>query len=118
IKIPSDACRVLYVKNLHYKLTTDELYEIFGKYGNVRQIRTGNTPETMGTGFVVYSDISETLCAIENLTGFNVCNRYLVCNFYRVSYQKDDRTSQEILDAKKETVKALKEKYNLQTPRL
>ncbi|MEN2495724.1 MAG: Splicing factor 3B subunit 6, partial [Marteilia pararefringens] len=117
IKIPTDACRILYVKNLPYKITTDELYEIFGKYGNVHQIRTGNTPETMGTGFVVYSNVMEVYFAIQNLTGFNVCNRYLVCNFYRVTYQKDEKTSQEIIESKKETVRALKEKYNLRTPR-
>lgn len=35
----------------------DELYDIFGKYGSIRQIRRSNGPETRGTSFVVYDDI-------------------------------------------------------------
>jgi pre-mRNA branch site protein p14 len=38
------------------------MYDIFGKYGAIRQIRVGNTPETKGTAFVVYEDI----CKLSN----------------------------------------------------
>lgn len=31
--------RVLYIRNLPYKITSDEMYDIFGKYGAIRQIR-------------------------------------------------------------------------------
>ena len=33
--------RILYVRNLPYKISADELYDIFGKYGSLRQIRRG-----------------------------------------------------------------------------
>jgi len=40
---------VLYVRNLPYKITAEEMYDIFGKYGPIRQIRVGNKQETRGT---------------------------------------------------------------------
>lgn len=46
IRLPPEVNRVLYVRNLPYKITADEMYDIFGKYGAIRQIRVGNTPET------------------------------------------------------------------------
>ena len=51
-------------------------YDIFGKYGAIRQIRVGNTPETRGTAFVIYEDIFDAKNACDHLSGFNVCNRY------------------------------------------
>ncbi|VEL42783.1 unnamed protein product [Protopolystoma xenopodis] len=65
------------------------MYDIFGKYGAIRQIRIGNTPETKGTALVVYEDIFDAKNACEHLSGFNVCNRYLVVLYYqrnRVSF--------------------------------
>lgn len=32
-------CRCLYVRNLPFNITTDEMYDIFGKFGGIRQIR-------------------------------------------------------------------------------
>lgn len=39
IRLPPEVNRVLYVRNLPYKITSDEMYDIFGKYGAIRQIR-------------------------------------------------------------------------------
>lgn len=49
MRLPPDVNRVLYVRNLPYKITPEEMYDIFGKYGTLRQIRVGNKPETRGT---------------------------------------------------------------------
>ena len=38
-KLPPDVNRILYVKNLPYKITAEEMYDIFGKFGALRQIR-------------------------------------------------------------------------------
>lgn len=46
---------------------------------------SGNTPETRGTAFVVYEDIFDAKNACDHLSGFNVCNRYLVVLYYQVS---------------------------------
>merc|ERR1719284_619931 len=56
VRLPPEVNRVLYVRNLPYKISADELYDIFGKYGSIRQIRRGNGPETRGTAFVVYDE--------------------------------------------------------------
>lgn len=49
-------------------------------------ISSGNTPETRGTAFVVYEDIFDAKNACDHLSGFNVCNRYLVVLYYQVSF--------------------------------
>lgn len=43
----------------------------------------GNTSETRGTAFVVYEDIFDAKNACDHLSGFNVCNRYLVVLYYQ-----------------------------------
>lgn len=54
------------------------MYDIFGKYGAIRQIRLGNTTETRGTAYVVYEDIFDAANAVNHLSGFNVAGRYLI----------------------------------------
>jgi RNA recognition motif-containing protein len=41
--------RILYVRNLPFKLSEEDMYDLFGKYGPIRQIRVGTTNETKGT---------------------------------------------------------------------
>ena len=38
-RLPPEVNRALYVKNLPFKITAEEMYDIFGKYGAIRQIR-------------------------------------------------------------------------------
>ena len=47
-------CRVVYVRNLPFNITPEEMYDIFGKFGALRQVRIGDSKETRGTAFVVY----------------------------------------------------------------
>lgn len=88
------------------------MYDIFGKYGAIRQIRVGNTPESKGTAFVVYEDIFDAKNACDHLSGFNVCNRYLVVLYYQSNkaFKKLDETK------KKEDNDRMKQKYGLSTP--
>ncbi|CAM9755434.1 unnamed protein product [Chrysoparadoxa australica] len=60
------------------------MYDIFGKYGAIRQIRLGDKSDTRGTAFVVYEDIYDAKAAVDHLSGFNVCGRYLVVLYYQV----------------------------------
>ena len=90
--------RVLYVRNLPFNITGEELYNIFGKYGAIRQIRKGNAKDTKGTAFVVYEDIFDAKNAVEHLSGFNVANRYLIVLYYnaaRVQARKVSKKSAE-----------------------
>lgn len=87
------------------------MYDIFGKYGAIRQIRVGNTPDTRGTAFVVYEDIFDAKNACDHLSGFNVCNRYLVVLYYQASkaFKKTD------LEKKQEEIDKMKSKYGINT---
>ncbi|MFH4979765.1 hypothetical protein AB6A40_006474, partial [Gnathostoma spinigerum] len=108
-KLPPEVNRILYVKNLPYKITSEEMYDIFGKFGAVRQIRVGNTQDTRGTAFVVYEDIFDAKNACEHLSGFNVSNRYLVVLYYQATkaYKRMDT------DKAKERLEEVKDRYGL-----
>lgn len=83
VRLPPEVNRILYIRNLPWKITGEEMYDIFGKYGAIRQIRIGTTPETKGTAFVVYEDIFDAKNACDHLSGFNVCGRYLVVLYFQ-----------------------------------
>eukprot|EP00542_Grammatophora_oceanica_P019032 CAMPEP_0194047824 /NCGR_PEP_ID=MMETSP0009_2-20130614/25649_1 /TAXON_ID=210454 /ORGANISM="Grammatophora oceanica, Strain CCMP 410" /LENGTH=258 /DNA_ID=CAMNT_0038693541 /DNA_START=90 /DNA_END=864 /DNA_ORIENTATION=+ len=83
-KLPPEVNRILYVRNLPFNITAEELYAIFGKYGAVFQIRQGQKDkDTKGTAFVVYEDIYDAKAAVDHLSGFNVGGRYLVVLYYQ-----------------------------------
>jgi len=86
-RLPPEVNRILYVKNLPFEITGDELYDIFGKFGAIRQIRVGNknNKETKGTAYVVYEDIYDAKNAREHLSGFNVKDRYLIVLYFQQS---------------------------------
>lgn len=83
MRLPPEVNRALYVRNLPFKITAEEMYDIFGKFGAIRQIRLGNASDTRGTAFVVYEDIYDAKNALDHLSGFNVCGRYLVVLYYQ-----------------------------------
>jgi hypothetical protein len=64
--LPPGANRILFVKNLNYTITGDDLYDLFGRYGSIRQIRLGNEAKTKGTAFVVFDDVMDvrSFCVI------------------------------------------------------
>uniref|UniRef100_A0A6T5VNE2 RRM domain-containing protein n=1 Tax=Chromulina nebulosa TaxID=96789 RepID=A0A6T5VNE2_9STRA len=82
-RLPPEVNRILYIRNLPYKITAEEMYDIFGKYGPIRQIRLGDKQETRGTSFVVYEDIYDAKNAVDHLNGFNVCGRYLIVLYFQ-----------------------------------
>ena len=59
------------------------MYDLFGRYGAIRQIRLGNAKDTRGTAFVVYEDIYNARTAAEQLNGFNISGRFLVILYYK-----------------------------------
>jgi pre-mRNA branch site protein p14 len=95
-RLPPEVNRGLYVRNLPFKITAEEMYDIFGKFGAIRQIRLGNAQDTRGTAFVVYEDIYDAKTAVDHLSGFNVCGRYLVVLYYQqTKMQKRQDTERE-----------------------
>ena len=112
-RLPPEVNRILYVRNLPYKteeaLSTEEIYDIFGKYGAIRQISIGNRPDTRGTAFVVYEDIYDAKNAVDHLSGFNVCGRYLIVLYFQAA-RMAKRT--ESLEAKRAELEALRKRAN------
>merc|ERR1719442_271780 len=110
VRLPPEVNRILYVRNLPYKISADELYDIFGKYGSLRQIRRGSGPETRGTAFVCYDDIYDAKNAMDHLSGFNVAGRYLVLLYYNPA------KLQSKIDAKSKRadIDKLKKKYGVE----
>ena len=101
--------RVLYVRNLPFNITADEMYDIFGKYGAIRQIRLGDKKDTKGTAYVVYEDIYDAKQAVDHLSGFNVANRYLIVLYYNPA-----KTSKKADQARKAAeIAKLQEKYGV-----
>jgi hypothetical protein len=65
------------VRNLPFNITSQEMYDIFGKFGGIRQVRVGCNKDTRGTAYVVFDDIHDAKQACDHLSGFNVANRYV-----------------------------------------
>ncbi len=82
LRLPAEVNKIIFVRNLPYKITAEELYDVFGKFGAIRQIRKGKTAEKKGTAFIVYEDIFDAKNAVESLNNFNVQGRYLVVLYY------------------------------------
>ncbi|CAN0905305.1 Splicing factor 3B subunit 6-like protein [Linum grandiflorum] len=59
------------------------MYDIFGKFGAIRQIRIGSDKDTKGTALVIYEDIYDAKTAVDHLSGFNIANRYLIVTYYQ-----------------------------------
>ncbi|GJQ14024.1 hypothetical protein GpartN1_g5815.t1 [Galdieria partita] len=87
-RLAPEVNRILYIRNLPFKISSEEMYDIFGKFGAIRQIRLGNAPNTRGTAFVVYEDIFDAKNALEHLSGFNVAGRYLIVLYHQPEKMK------------------------------
>lgn len=64
----------------------------------------GDKPETKGTAFVIYEDIYDAKNAVDHLSGFNVCGRYLIVLYYqqaKMAKSMDNNAKRKELDEKK-----------------
>lgn len=56
-----------------------DLYELFGRYGAIRQIRLGDQPsKTKGTAYIVFEEVQDAKNAVNHLNGFHLAERYIV----------------------------------------
>jgi RNA recognition motif-containing protein len=73
----------IYVGNLAWAVTADDLLDLFGQHGKVARaqvITDRETGRSRGFGFVEMEDDAEAQKAIEALNGFNHNNRPLMVN--------------------------------------
>ncbi|KAG8906999.1 hypothetical protein FRB99_005519 [Tulasnella sp. 403] len=111
-KLPPGANRILFVKNLSYSITGDDLYDLFGRYGSIRQVRLGNEPKTKGTAFVVFEDVMDAKNALDHLNGFHLQERYIVVLFHMPARQDAAAQKAEIARREEELLK-LKKQHNI-----
>jgi pre-mRNA branch site protein p14 len=102
---------ILFVKNLPYSVTAEELYELFGKFGAIRQIRAGTDSNTKGSAFVVYEDARDAKVAQDKLSGYNFQNRYLIVLFH--SAEKMAKASAADLATRRAELDKLKEEHKI-----
>ncbi|KAG9511679.1 hypothetical protein KCU77_g12839, partial [Aureobasidium melanogenum] len=109
-KLAPEVNRALFVKNLNYNVSPDDLFELFGKFGPVRQIRQGIANNTKGTAFVVYEDVVDAKQACDKLNGFNFQNRYLVVLYHQP--EKMARQAQD-LQQRQDDLEKLKRQHGI-----
>ncbi|KAF7332061.1 RNA-binding domain-containing protein [Mycena kentingensis (nom. inval.)] len=109
---PPNANRILFVKNLNYGITGEDLYDLFARYGAVRQIRIGNEQKTKGTAFVVYDDVMDAKNALDHLNGFHLQERYIVV-LYHMPAKQDAAAAKAEIARREEELSKLKSKHNI-----
>ncbi|KAF7355501.1 Splicing factor 3B subunit 6-like protein [Mycena sanguinolenta] len=112
LALPPGANRILFVKNLNYQITGEDLYDLFGRYGTIRQIRIGNEQKTKGTAFVVFDDVMDAKNALDHLNGFHLQERYIVV-LYHMPAKQDAAAAKADLARREEELAQLKKKHNI-----
>ncbi|CAG8089796.1 unnamed protein product [Penicillium salamii] len=110
-KLAPEANRILFVKNLNYNVTAEQLFDLFGKFGGIRQIRQGIANNSKGTAFVVYEDVHDAKQACDKLNGFNFQNRYLVVLYHQP--EKMARTKED-LSERQDNLERLKQQHGIE----
>lgn len=71
--------RILFIKNVSFNTSGHDLYDLFGQYGAIRQIRLGDEQgKTKGTAFVVFEELGDAKNALDHLNGYHLQDRYIV----------------------------------------
>lgn len=86
----------IYVGNLSYNVTEDELQSLFGEYGSVTSvsvIKDKYTGQSKGFGFVEMGSQSEGEEAIKQLNGRSISGRAITVNVARPRAERSDSRS-------------------------
>ncbi|KAF8351607.1 hypothetical protein F5887DRAFT_1058431 [Amanita rubescens] len=96
-KLPPGANRILFVKNLNYSITGDDLYDL---------------PKTKGTAFVVFEDVMDAKNALDHLNGFHLQERYIVV-LYHMPAKQDAAAQKADIAKREEELAQLKKKHGI-----
>ncbi|KAF3001995.1 hypothetical protein E8E13_008047 [Curvularia kusanoi] len=77
--------KTLYVGNLYYEVTADQIKRVFGRFGEVENVKIvfDNRGLSRGFGYVEYKNIEDAKTAVENLDMQVFEGRNLVCQFHK-----------------------------------
>lgn len=109
---------IVLVKNLPFNLQSDTLYQIFGKFGNIHQIRipdisksNENANDVRGSCIIIYNNYEVAMRAAKELNGVNLQGRYIVASILGIDKSK---LSTEDFINRKEELEKLKLQYDIQ----
>ncbi|KIY52918.1 hypothetical protein FISHEDRAFT_34215, partial [Fistulina hepatica ATCC 64428] len=94
------------------QITGEDLYDLFGRHGQTRQIRIGNEQKTKGTAFVVYEDVMDAKNALDRVNGFHLQERCIVV-LYHMSAKQDAAAAKAEPAQREEELVRLKKKHNI-----
>ena len=83
VNIPPGQNPILYIRNLPYNATSDQLISLFEKFGPLRQIRIGTARDTKGTAYIIYAKPSDARSASQKMSGYAIEGRHLVVGFWQ-----------------------------------
>lgn len=84
----------LYIGNLCYQVTEDDLQELFGEFGeieSIKVIRDRETERSKGFGFIEMKNEEDAEASIEELNGIAYKDRNLVVNKARPRKPRQNR---------------------------
>ena len=90
--VPSEPSETLFLGNLSFGANTDEISELFSKYGEIVSVRLPTHPETeqpKGFGYVQYGNVEDAKKALEALNGEYIDNRPVRLDFSTPRPQND-----------------------------
>ncbi|WOO82119.1 Splicing factor 3B subunit 6 [Vanrija pseudolonga] len=99
----------------NFNITGADLYDLFGKYGPIRQVRMGNSTElkTKGTAYVVYESPDDAKEAINHLNGFHLMERYIVVLYHQPSKQQSSAVAKAEIRAREHELAAEKRRLGM-----
>ncbi|KAK6455857.1 uncharacterized protein RJT20DRAFT_51185 [Scheffersomyces xylosifermentans] len=107
---------IVLVKNLPYNTSSAALYDLFGKYGSINQLRlpddtSSQSKLNLGSCFIIYNNLANAQRAASELNGVNFSGRYLVASLFQVD--KSNLTSEDMI-VRKEQLTKLKQMYGIE----
>ncbi|KIY52914.1 hypothetical protein FISHEDRAFT_34319, partial [Fistulina hepatica ATCC 64428] len=94
------------------QITGEDLYDLFGRHGQTRQIRIGNEQKAKGTAFVVYEDVMDAKNALDHTNDFHLHERCIVV-LYHMPVKQDPAAAKTELAQREEELARLKKKHNI-----
>ncbi|KAK8797329.1 hypothetical protein WA158_004537 [Blastocystis sp. Blastoise] len=79
----------LFVKGFQQPITHEQLYQVFGCYGRLREVKIPtdyHSKQQKGFAYITYYDKSDTTDAYDDLQNQQICNQTVV-----IAYAKDNR---------------------------
>jgi RNA recognition motif-containing protein len=85
---------VVYVGNLYYEVTADQLKRVFSRFGEVENVKIvfDNRGLSRGFGYVDFKNVEDARTAIENLDMQVFEGRNLVCQFHKAKSNSKTRS--------------------------